>query len=282
MFFKKKTEKKSQASRRNVRFWMQRVKKAVFLLLFIGVLCGGGYYLYSQQLFGRLGEWAHAEIIDVSAQSGFRVREILVTGRAQIDQADLLQKLDIRTGMPIFSVAIGETQKNLSGIPWIKSVSVSRRLPDRIVVNIVERMPAALWQHNKQLVAIDMEGQPLTDRNLDGYRSLPLLVGADAPKHAAEILTLLAAEPEIANYLASAARIGDRRWDLHLTNGLIVKLPEEGVELALSKAASYQRQQKIFDKNLVTIDLRIPDKFVVAPQAEAPQTEKITKAKTKT
>lgn len=281
MLFSKK-EKKPSAPRRNVRFWMQRVKKAILLVLLICLVCGGSYYIYSEKLFGRIGEWAHQEIVDFSARSGFKVKEILVTGRAQIDQGALLQKLDIRTGMPIFTVQVGETQKNLSGIPWVKSVVVSRRLPDRIVVNIIERTPAALWQHNQQLTAIDAEGQVLTDQGLDAYQSLPLLVGADAPKHASEILTLLAAEPEIANYLASAVRIGDRRWDLRLSNGLVIKLPEEGVELALSKAASYQRQQKIFDKNLVIIDLRIPDKFVVAPQAEAGAGEKNTKPKTKT
>lgn len=258
------------------------MKKIALAVILLGLLSGGAYYIYSQQLMGRIGDWAHAEIVDLSAKSGFRVHEILVTGRGEIDQDDLLQKLDIRTGMPIFSVPIGDTQKNLSSIPWVKTVSVSRRLPDRIVVAITERVPAALWQHNKQLVAIDVDGKTLTDRHLDNWKNLPLLVGADAPQHAGEILTLLAAEPEIANYLASAVRVGDRRWDLRLTNGLIIKLPEEAVELALSKAASYQRQQKIFDKNLVIIDLRIPDKFVVAPQVEKPLNEKNVKDKTKT
>jgi hypothetical protein len=38
---------------------------------------------------------------------------------------------------------------------WVKDARVSRRLPDTLVIDIVERTPAALWQNKGQLALID-------------------------------------------------------------------------------------------------------------------------------
>ncbi len=43
----------------------------------------------------------------------------------------------------------------LLGYGWVKDARVSRRLPDTLVIDIVERSPAALWQSAGRLALID-------------------------------------------------------------------------------------------------------------------------------
>jgi cell division protein FtsQ len=112
---------------------------------------------------------------------------------------------------------------------------------------------------------IDDEGRTLTSDNLDEFQSLPLVVGEDAPEHTADLLKLLGAEPSVADRIASAVRVGGRRWDLRLKNGMTVKLPEKDAELALSRLAKEEADRRLFNRQITSIDLRLPDEMVVEP-----------------
>lgn len=259
-FWKKRD---SSSARRTTKVWVMRAKKLGLVLGVIALVGFSGFYAWKNGVFGAFGEFVYNKSLTVTAGMGFRVNDILITGRRQISQSDLLTHIDIREGQPIFSVSLQEAQQSLSGISWVEQAAVSRRLPGTIVIDIRERTPVALWQYQKKVSVIDVNGQPLTTPNVAAWQHLPLVVGQDAPKHVTEILSLMQAEPDIAEQLDSAVRIGDRRWDLRLKNGMLVKLPEENVGLALRQLAQQQETQDILAKNIMTIDLRIPEKFVV-------------------
>ena len=72
-----------------------------------------------------------------------------------------------------------------SRIGWVKDARVSRRLPDTLVIDIVERKPAALWQNQGQLALIDSEGVVLDRVPVDKMPDLPLLIGPGANAQAA-------------------------------------------------------------------------------------------------
>ncbi|MDE1152955.1 MAG: FtsQ-type POTRA domain-containing protein [Micavibrio sp.] len=252
---------------------MLRFKKLGIALGLGLAVTAGGLYGWHSGAAGRLATWTGQETLRITAAAGFRVNDILVTGRSRISADDLLASLNVAHGAPVFGINIDDAQKNIATIPWVKDVTVTRRLPDKIIVELTERDAVALWQYQRKLAIIDETGRVLSNRNLDDYQTLPLIVGEDAPQHVQELLSLLKAEPDIANQLVSAARIGGRRWDLRLKNDVTVKLPEENVELALRELASMAEKDSILEKNIKGIDLRIPEQAVVEPlpSPEAPK-----------
>ena len=258
-------KREAPLSRRSSRLWMLRLRRFGIVLCAVGLTAAGGYYVWKNGVIEKTANWASAKTLSVTASAGFKVNDIFVTGRERIPAADLIAHLDIRQNAPIFSVDIAQAQQSLSEIPWIQSVSVTRRLPGTIYIDIKERAPAALWQYQKKLSVIDRTGRVLTSKDLQNYKDLPLVVGESAPESVAEILQYLHAEPEIAKTIESATRVGGRRWDLKLKNGLTVKLPERETEFALRKLVSQQKKHGIFEKNIATIDLRVPDQMVVEP-----------------
>jgi len=258
-------KRRTSGSRRHARLWAQQLKNIGFF--------GGGFVLvvglclwaWMSGAVSAAGGWVHDQTLSITAKAGFRINEILVTGRERIAPDALLARLDMSVGDPMFGTDIAKGQEAIADIPWIAQVSVSRRLPDTIVVNVQERQPAALWQYQQKLSVIDVDGHVLTDTGLDAYNHLPLLVGEHASSHVTALLGLLHAEPEIAKMLSAAVRVGNRRWDLKLKNGLLVKLPEENVELALRKLALSHQRESLLDRQLKQIDLRLPEKLVVEP-----------------
>jgi len=262
-------KRRTSGSRRHARLWAQQLKT-------IGLFGGGFVGVIALLLWAWLsgailsaGSWIHDKTLTVTAAAGFTVDEILVMGRNRVPAEDLLARLNIETGAPMFDAAIAEGQRNIAESSWIDSVTVSRRLPGTIVVAIQERRPAALWQYQKKISLIDAKGHVLSHENLDAYNDLPLVVGEHAPENVMTLLGLLRAEPEIADMLAAAVRVGNRRWDLRLQNGLLIKLPEENVELALRKLALSHKNNNLLARDLKQIDLRIPEKLVVEPAPRA-------------
>jgi cell division protein FtsQ len=148
---------------------------------------------------------------------------------------------------------------------WVKDARVSRRLPDTLVIDIVERTPAALWQNKGQLALIDREGVVLDRVPVTRMPDLPLLIGAGANTHSTQLDALMGAVPTLKPQLASATWVGGRRWDLNFQSGETIALPEgdPAARAALQKFAKLDRSSGMLGRGLVRIDLRIPGKMIV-------------------
>lgn len=251
--------------RRNAKLSLLRLKKAVFYASAAIIVLGGGFYGWHTGAFARASLWARDKTLAVSAKAGFRVDQILVTGREHVPPAVLMAHLGVAEGEPIFSVSPDDAQKSLMDISWIKAARVTRRLPDSIVVELTERTPAALWQHQNDISVIAQDGRVLSADGRGAFANLPLVVGENAPAHLDAFLAMLHAEPLIARRLVSAVRIGHRRWDLHLKDGITVKLPEQNPELALSRLAKAAKDDGLLNKDITSIDLRLQNEIAIEP-----------------
>jgi cell division protein FtsQ len=259
----------SKSPRRSTRLSVLRIRRTVMLCGTALLVLGGGFYGWHAGAFARADDWMHAKTLSATAAAGFRVNQILVTGRAHVAPAVLMAHLGVRQGEPIFAVPIDAAQKSLMEISWVKEASVTRRLPDAIIVDLTERAPAALWQYQNDISVIAQDGRVLSPEGKGAFQSLPLVVGENAPEDLPELLALLHAEPLVAQQLVSAVRIGQRRWDLHLKNDITVKLPEKDPELALSALVRSADNDGLLKKDIVSIDLRTPGEMVVEPAAGA-------------
>lgn len=205
------------------------------------------------------------------ADAGFRVENILVEGRAEVDAEVLRAIINLERGDPIFAFDPAETREMIERLSWVREAHVERRLPNTVYVGLVERTPVALWQHKNKLRVIDAEGVTLTDKLSVNQKSLPIVVGEYANEQAYDLLVMLNAEPGIQKLVEAATWVGDRRWDLALKNNMVVRLPEMDIGLALSRLTQAQEQDKILDKDLSVIDLREKDRITVRTRPGAVQ-----------
>jgi cell division protein FtsQ len=194
---------------------------------------------------------------------GMRVEQVMVEGRKMVDRQTVLAAVGLKRGQPILSFDLAAARERLEHIPWVESAVVERRLPDLIYVRLTERTPMALWQHEGRFSVIDAKGVVVVDGNVGSYANLPIVVGADAPTKADSLLLLLSTEPEIKARVAAAVRVGGRRWNLHLDNGVDVKLPEEDAASAVARLAEINRTNQLVDRDVKVIDLRQPDRLVL-------------------
>jgi len=216
-----------------------------------------------------------AAMIDVSAALGMKLDALTVEGRGMTAREDLLDAMDIERGAPILAIDMAQARADIEALPWVKTAKVERRLPGSVHILLEERTPYALWQRTGRYTLVDRDGKTIVDvPNAD--QSLPLIVGPDAPEHAAELFEALNGDAALASRVRAAVRVGARRWNVYLDSfegGIAIRLPEDNISAAWTRLAGLENEHKILERDLDFIDMRIEDRLVVRvrkdPAAEA-------------
>ena len=194
---------------------------------------------------------------------GFSVSEIFVQGRFETDRRALLQALGLARGSSIFNLDLKQARLDIVGLPWIKSATIERQLPNVIYLSIEERRPLALWQNDGRFELIDVNGRIIPARNVGRFGNLINVVGLEAPLFTSMLFDTLALAPELAIRVKAAIRVGKRRWDIQLDNRVKVLLPEANMTVAWVQLAEFQERYRLLDDDVLSVDLRLKDRIVI-------------------
>jgi cell division protein FtsQ len=231
----------------------------------------GAVQLNRSLLVQSLLQGAADKMVQGTGLLGLTIADIRVEGRETTDRETILAALAAGPGTPILAVNPARAKAQLETLPWVRKAVIERRLPSTLYVRLVERKPLALWQHGGKLELIDREGAAIPTPRLDRFAKLPLVVGEGAAGHAAELLEMLASEPELAARVTAAVRVGDRRWNLRIDNTVDVLLPAEAAASAWSQLARIERSSAVLKREVQTIDMRLSDRLVLRVSAETPK-----------
>lgn len=250
--------------------WMRRTVRAVGAVVLAAGIAGG--------VVGQRQGWfadAGARLAEIwtaaAARSGLTVQAIELSGRRSMPLSVLRHAVNIDRGDPILLIDLKALQGRLQGLGWISEARVERVLPGRLRVEIVEREPFARWQINGQTRLIDKQGVVLELDDERPFRGLRRVVGAGAATQAADVISSLGREPALFNRVTDMVAVRERRWDVVFDNGVVARLPEDGIELAWSRLARAQAEAGILDRDVVAVDLRVPDRMFVQITPEAAQ-----------
>jgi cell division protein FtsQ len=209
----------------------------------------------------------------VTADAGFGISEIHITGNRRTPYRQVLEVLGMQPGQSIFSADLFGARNRLAHLDWIASAEVHRRYPDAIFVTLVEKRPFALWQlpPNAQGVApiavVERSGAVITTHDVEKFRRLPKLVGAGAPATAADLVDAVQAHRAVAARTAAYARQSERRWNLILDDGVVVKLPEANWNKELDALEHLIIDAGILERDVTEIDLRSPSHYFFMTKA---------------
>jgi len=248
---------------REATTWQRRVAMTVLAFLVVVVLIGTANWIIRADIPGRIAASVHNAAVSMTLALGFSVQEVYVADRNETAQSDLLRALGTKLGDPILYFDADAARKRLLKLGWVEDARVERRLPARIMVVLKERQPIAIWQHNGNFQLVDGAGVVIGPKAPNRFPDLKIIIGKDAPKHAAELLTMLEREPDMMKRVTHATWVSGRQWNIRIENAIDVKLPAENPETAWRKLADMERDYKVLGRDITTVDLRVPEKTTV-------------------
>ncbi len=249
--------------RRVVRFVVSLCSGRIVMPRHLGKLSLAGFY----GLVGLHGVvvGGHGPVVlqTVTSTAGFAVEDVRVSGNQHTSEIDILQLLGLDGSTSLLGLDIAAARAALAELPWVESAEVRKVYPSTVEVVLRERQAYGIWQHGTDLSLIERSGSVIAPLRDNKFASLPLFVGRDAETAASDIDEEFSKWPAIASRVKAFVRVGGRRWDVHLDNGVVIRLPEGNVAGALALLNRFDEEQQVLSRDIAMVDLRLPDRVAV-------------------
>jgi cell division protein FtsQ len=274
---KLKTSIKAKKNRLRRRFvdGIVELFKATGILLSAAVLALSFIYVYGFLL----------------STSFFEIKETSVRGIKELTEKDVLALAGIKTQQNLLALNTETLVRRVSSNPWVKNVYVGKELPNRIVLEVWERIPIALVKQEEDFYLIDIEGNIFKKLAKNDEVDLPVLTsteGEDITKarlllSSLNLLKNIAASKQYAYLgLISEVNVDDLFGLSVLTDsGLYLKLGMDGFENKLTqlKVVMADMEKRGLKNGYLYIDLCDAAKITVQRKDALGRSEPLKKGK---
>ncbi len=208
-----------------------------------------------------------------SAMAGLlSIERVSISGTDRLDRRVVLSLLDLPENRSLLSVDLSRLEQKVEAHPAVASASVGRVLPHTLTVIVVERTPAALFQHAGGTLFLDREGVVLSLALDRPAGTLPELMGLSG-------VQILGGDPEIqaqarnglrfAKHLqrhvgpAVSVDLSDARFMVGRTDGLFFLVKNEFKDMWQPYLEVEPSLRDRFRQGTYEIDLRFAGKVIV-------------------
>jgi cell division protein FtsQ len=194
---------------------------------------------------------------------GFRITSIALAGGRQLTREEILTTAGVTGRSSLLFLDATAARARLKANPWIAEATVLKLYPGRLHIKITEREAFALWQKDGKVAVISADGTVVENFVSQRFTRLPMVVGTGADVKARDFLAVVDGLPAIRDQLHASILVADRRWNLRLKNGITVRLPEDGIDMALRTLVDLDRDKKLLSRDIDVVDLRLADRVTV-------------------
>ena len=258
------------------REWPFRLAGNLFLLGVIFMLASV-IITIKTNLIGRKLTDLSTEFYNYSAGLGFKIDDIVITGRDKTAKQDILNALQLSRETNILNLDLRDLQQKVEQLPWVRHAVVKRRFfPNIIQIDIRERQVQSIWQLDHKFRPIDGDGNGI-EADYTPDHPILLIVGEGAPENITALMKSITDDQNIFERIKVANYISGRRWNIVLDdveNGITVKLPEKHIDEAWKKLLKLNTTQGLLKRKLTIIDLRFPNKVIVKLGKMTPEERK--------
>lgn len=258
------------------REWPFRLAGNLFLLGVIFMLASV-IITIKTNLIGRKLTDLSTEFYNYSAGLGFKIDDIIITGRDKTAKQDILNALQLSRETNSLNLDLRDLQQKVEQLPWVRHAVVKRRFfPNIIQIDIRERQVQSIWQLDHKFRPIDGEGNVI-EADYTPDHPILLIVGEGAPENITALMKSITDDQNIFQRIKVANYISGRRWNIVLDdveNGITVKLPEKHIDEAWKKLLKLNTTQGLLKRKLTIIDLRFPNKVIVKLGKMTPEERK--------
>jgi cell division protein FtsQ len=107
----------------------------------------------------------------------FGLEQVTLDGQKSRTKDGLLARSGVKMGQNLFSIDMDGVENKMLGDPYVKSVTVARRLPDTLLVHIEERIPAAIVVIGVDAFLVTRDGETFKRLEVGDPPDLPVITG---------------------------------------------------------------------------------------------------------
>ena len=198
-----------------------------------------------------------------SELSFFRVRRVEIVGVKYLAPSAVLARLRVDTTRSVWD-DLSVLERRVASHPQVANVSISRKLPGTLVVNVVENLPIAMVSTDRGMLVFDERGRQLPLDLSQVPVDLPIAARRDTSLF--RLLARVRAErPGVFARLSDVSRAGDKevviRFKTLQVRAMLDVTPDRLAEIFPVEADLARRQARVAE-----LDLRFRDQVIARLQ----------------
>lgn len=264
------TQRKVQAARQQtgsvldtIMHWLPFGEETLHRILMTLILTVAAALVWTVAVMAGIPALASEQAALIASDAGFKVSHLEVRGVNRMNEQRIYERVLGQSDRAMTTLDLAALRDELNQLPWVKDARVSRRLPDTLVIDIVERNPHAVLRKPDRLVLIDDTGTELETVKPDKAKGMLVLSGLGVGQRVEDLTRLLDAAPALKPQVSEAEWVGNRRWNLTFKTGQVLALPE-GDEKSAGALLSFARMDgvnRLLGGKVAAFDMRAPDRI---------------------
>ena len=262
--------------------WSWRLQRLMLTPVFCFSLCIGLPFVLTfgiglSYLSNPVRQSAISDAI-ANTRSSIQERPEFMVSLMAIDGAGTDLAEDIRRNLPIdfpvssFDLDLETMREAVMLLSPIAEASLRIRPGGVLQVDVVPRVPVAVWRSHTSLSLLDVDGAHVSHISFRSDRAeLPLIAGEGANEHVDEAMELIRTAQPLGKRLRGVVRMGARRWDVVLDRDQRILLPTTGAVTALEHVIALEGAQDVLSRDVARIDMRLGGRPTIKMNNDATQ-----------
>ena len=246
-----------------VMHWLPFSEETLHKIVMALILAVAAVLVWTVATMAGIPALAKEQAALIASDAGFKVSHLEVRGVNRMNEQRIYERILGQSDRAMTSLDLASLRDELNQLPWVKDARVSRKLPDTLVIDIVERNPHAVLRKPDRLILVDDTGVELETVSASKAKGMLVISGLGVGQRVQDLTRLLDAAPALKPQVSEAQWVGNRRWNLTFKTGQVLALPE-GDEKSAGALLSFARMDgvnRLLGGKVAAFDMRAPDRI---------------------
>ncbi len=162
-----------------------------------------------------------------------------------------------------YSIDLDNLNANILSVPGVKDAAVRRMPNGNLAIRVSFHHFVASWTDGENYFPLSDDGTIANKPSTERPTSALLFRGPVPQNMPNKITDITNAANDMLPYIDYIEWIENRRWNIHTTNGITIKLPENDFSYAISSLTTINKNHNILERAITVIDMRDPARILV-------------------
>jgi cell division protein FtsQ len=241
------------------------VKKAVLYALPLSIIATPFLiYLQDQKNKQHVQEIAFDFYRQVIERPEFMLDALSIEGASDSLNTEIRKILGLDFPISYFDLNLADLRERVLSLPPVEIAETHIRGGGILHIRVDEKTPALLLKKKMGFAVLSAHGDYIRSvSSREYFPNLPVITGVGAENAASQATTILKVIDKKLTQVRGLVFVGQRRWNIIMTSGQIIMLPENNPEHAIQKILILDKAEQILSRQIAVFDFRLPSRITL-------------------
>ena len=241
------------------------IKRAVlYALPFFIIATPFLIYLQDQKNKEQVQEIAFDLYRKVIERPEFMLDALSIEGASDSLNTEIRQILGLDFPISYFDLNLANLRERVLSLPPVEIAETHILGGGILHIKVDEKTPALLLKKEMGFTVLNAHGDYIRSVSSRKYFSnLPVITGVGAENAASQATSILKVIDKKLSKVRGLVFVGQRRWNIIMTSGQIIMLPENNPEQAMQKILILDKAEQILSRQIAVFDFRLPSRITL-------------------